>query len=526
MTVSTNNNRISYSGDGSTTVFGFPYKFIATADLKVYVAGVLQASGYTVGTPSDTGANVTFSAAPASGAAIVLLSDPARLQSTSLPSTGPFPAKTIETAFDKLTLLAQRLYDLTSRSLTLSDADSTSANLTLPTPVPNQLLGWGSTTGAGLQNIDPASVLTIAGSTGFAVQTLSGTGSQTVFTLNASPGVIANLEVYISGVRQTPTTDYTVVNNILTFSVAPPASTTILVRWGQTFGIGIAADLSITTAKLADGAVVTAKIADANITTPKIADANVTTAKIADASVTFAKLTNIASQAQAQAGTDNATLMTPLRTAQAIAANAATDVQTFTSSGTWTKPSTAKLVLVRLWGGGGGGGSGMVAAAGAATAGGGGGGGGGFLDTFIDASDLSATVTVTIGSGGTGGASAGTTASNGNNGSNGGTTSFGIYSTNAGGDAGAAFINNIGVLNASYSKGGSGTSPGGSGGGGYGYNTTNTVSISAAIAGYDVSSFYGSGGGGGGGGLTSANVSTIGAAGGGNTARGTSGGAA
>jgi hypothetical protein len=51
-----------------------------------------------------------------------------------------------------------------------------------------------------------------------------------------------------------------------------------------------AADLSITTAKLADGAVTSAKIADGAVSTVDIANLAVTTAKIADGNVTPAKL--------------------------------------------------------------------------------------------------------------------------------------------------------------------------------------------------------------------------------------------
>jgi hypothetical protein len=132
MTVSTTLNRISYTGNGSTTVFAFPYKFIAVSDIKVYLAGALQSSGYSVGSPSDTGANITFSAAPAASAAIVILSDPAKTQDTSLPSTGPFPAKTVETMSDKLTLLVQRLSDRISRTIGMSDSDTSGAGVTLP----------------------------------------------------------------------------------------------------------------------------------------------------------------------------------------------------------------------------------------------------------------------------------------------------------------------------------------------------------------------------------------------------------
>ena len=233
MTVSTTSNRIVYTGNGSTTAFAFPYKFIATADLKVYVGGVLQSSGYTVGTPSDTGANVTFSAAPANGAAIIILSDPARLQGTSLPSTGPFPAKSVETMSDKLTLLVQRLYDLASRSLTLNDADSTTANTTLPTPAANNIIGWnGSATG--LQNV-PLSQLATSIAYGTARSDIfTGNGTTKTFTLSANPGAQANLDVSIAGVTQLPGTDYTwTTGTSLVFSSAPPLGAKILARYMQ-----------------------------------------------------------------------------------------------------------------------------------------------------------------------------------------------------------------------------------------------------------------------------------------------------
>ena len=71
-----------------------------------------------------------------------------------------------------------------------------------------------------------------------------------------------------------------------------------------------------------------------------------------------------------------------------------TQVVEFTSSGTWTKDNALVRIRVQAWGGGGGGSS--VAATGIAA----GGGGGGYLEAWIEADDLSATETVTIGAGG------------------------------------------------------------------------------------------------------------------------------
>ena len=91
------------------------------------------------------------------------------------------------------------------------------------------------------------------------------------------------------------------------------------------------ADLAVTAAKLAANAVETAKIKDAAVTAAKIASNAVETTKIKDAAVTNAKIAAgvltfdrlaaaaIATQQQAEAGTANDVLMTPLRVAQLLA---------------------------------------------------------------------------------------------------------------------------------------------------------------------------------------------------------------
>lgn len=130
----------------------------------------------------------------------------------------------------------------------------------------------------------------------------------------------------------------------------------------------------------------------------------------------------------------------------------AADLQVFTASGTWTKPSgTPKLVQVYLTGaGGGGGGGGTSTAATQRPGGGGGGGGSGRRMTFL-ASDLGSTETVTIGAGGTGGASV-------SNGTAGGSTTFGAHLTGYGGGFGS------GVTGTSTSGGGGGAGMIGAGG--------------------------------------------------------------
>lgn len=56
------------------------------------------------------------------------------------------------------------------------------------------------------------------------VQRLSGTGAQTAFTLNVSVPSSALIDVFINGVYQNKNT-FTIVDDVLTFSEAPPAGT-------------------------------------------------------------------------------------------------------------------------------------------------------------------------------------------------------------------------------------------------------------------------------------------------------------
>lgn len=97
------------------------------------------------------------------------------------------------------------------------------------------------------------------------------------------------------------------------------------------------------------------------------------------------------------------------------------DVQTFNSSGTWTKPGSGTIAMVECWGGGAGGTRHYS----------GGGGGGGYNMKWIPLSSLGATETVTIGAGGTG-----KTGSDGP-GTAGGNSTFGSHLTGYGGGVAA-----------------------------------------------------------------------------------------
>ncbi|MDR3450479.1 MAG: hypothetical protein P4M15_12180 [Alphaproteobacteria bacterium] len=128
----------------------------------------------------------------------------------------------------------------------------------------------------------------------------------------------------------------------------------------------------------------------------------------------------------ARLGSGTANSTTYLRGDQTWAAVASgTNIQTFTSSGTWTKPGSGNLAYIECWGGGGSGGTGSGS-------GGGGGGGGGYGFRLILLSALGSTETVTVG---TGGAAVSATNTSGNSG---GTSTFGTWAKAYGGGGGGA----------------------------------------------------------------------------------------
>ena len=170
----------------------------------------------------------------------------------------------------------------------------------------------------------------------------------------------------------------------------------------------VSSTAAIAQSKLATLAIDTSEIADDAVTADKLANSINTeiaanTAKVTNAThtgdVTGATALTIAVDAVDIAmlsATGTASSSTFLRgdNAWASAAAGLNSVQTFTASGTWTKPAGITKVIMEVQGGGGRGGNGD------GSYNGGGAGGGGYARKFLDVSSIS-TSTITIGAGAT-----------------------------------------------------------------------------------------------------------------------------
>lgn len=188
MTVSTTTSKISYTGNGATTLFAFPYPFLAASDLQVYVAGVLKTltTDYTVsGTaPYPSGANVTFVSAPANGASVVINRVVPYTQTLDLVENDPLPAEAVEQRLDANVMMVQQLLEQIGRAIVIPVTDVAGLSQTLPAAAAraNQAIIFDSVGNVGIglvatATVSPAMQPVVAAATLAAARTALGLGS-------------------------------------------------------------------------------------------------------------------------------------------------------------------------------------------------------------------------------------------------------------------------------------------------------------------------------------------------------------
>ena len=111
MTVSSTTTKVSYSGNGSTTVFAYTFKIFAAAEITVIIRSSTGTetvksltTHYTLSNIGvDGGGNVTFGSAPASGETVVLIRNTPNTQTLDLVENDPFLSSSFEDTLDKIT---------------------------------------------------------------------------------------------------------------------------------------------------------------------------------------------------------------------------------------------------------------------------------------------------------------------------------------------------------------------------------------------------------------------------------------
>ena len=132
MTVSSSTSKVSYNGNGSTTVFAYTFKVFDQDDLTVIVRSATGTettqtitTNYTVSGVGDAGGgNVTMGTPPASGETLTILREQPLTQGLDLVPNDPFPAGSMEDSLDKLTFMVQTHEEEIARSIKASKTNT------------------------------------------------------------------------------------------------------------------------------------------------------------------------------------------------------------------------------------------------------------------------------------------------------------------------------------------------------------------------------------------------------------------
>jgi hypothetical protein len=415
MTISSTTNRVSYSGNGATTAFAFAYAFQAQADLVV--VSTVTATGvqttkalttdYTISGTTDaqgfypSGGTVTMLVAPASGTTLTVYRDPADTQATDLVENDPLPAEVLEAAYDKRTMVTQRLRDLINRALRQPDGDS--ANIAvMPAKVTraSKVLGFDSNGDPAASTITLATLETLDADATAAAASASAAAASAVTAATFDPSLYAalagatftgNVRVNANiGTNRAPTQALDVYKSqnaatqLLVDNPNGGGSATAGIRLSTTFGSldFIANPGGYSNFTMPSNASIFFDMVGATGGDYSVRSTNGYTTRF------FVKGSTgqVSFNGAASFGTSRQVLMSDGAGSPDWQTVAGTTIQTFTSgSGTYTTPANVKAIKIRLVGAGGGGG-------GSGTSGGSGGGTGGNT-TF-------STLTGTGGSGG------------------------------------------------------------------------------------------------------------------------------
>lgn len=126
MTVSTNDNKIIYAGNGTTVAFPVPFLFYDDAHIVVRikkdetVTDCVRGVDYSIAGAGDgNGGTVTFAVAPDNGTQVAILRDVPFVQNTQYLDGDPLPAELLERNLDVLTMQTQQLQEQVNRAVTV-----------------------------------------------------------------------------------------------------------------------------------------------------------------------------------------------------------------------------------------------------------------------------------------------------------------------------------------------------------------------------------------------------------------------
>ena len=133
MTISVQTPFVGYVGNGSTKIFPYTFKITTAADLSVYLNNIVQSTGFTIsGIGVESGGNVTFTTAPASGVVVEFKRNVPLARTTDYLTSGTLEADTLDDDIDRVVMMMQDVkYNILAGTSAVNWADVTGKPTTL-----------------------------------------------------------------------------------------------------------------------------------------------------------------------------------------------------------------------------------------------------------------------------------------------------------------------------------------------------------------------------------------------------------
>lgn len=146
--------RAEFTTTEPSSDFPFVFPIFEDTDLKVYTDGTLRSldTDYTVsGAGSSSGGTVTFASPVATGVEVVLLREVPISRTTDFQAGQDIRADVFNDELDRIVAMAQQLDEDLNRTVRRSSTSTGGADVRLPDPAANALIGWNAA-GDGLAN--------------------------------------------------------------------------------------------------------------------------------------------------------------------------------------------------------------------------------------------------------------------------------------------------------------------------------------------------------------------------------------
>ena len=227
MTVTAATTRNDYTATSGQTVFPYTFTALADSDIKVLKNGVAISLGvdFAISGVPTYGGNVTLTTGATLNDKISVYLDMPLSRTTNYQNSGDFLALDVNGDFNKLWIALQQTETDFDRAIRrpLSEAGTISMQLPAVASRAGRLLTFDSAGAVAMKDYTDTT-LTILD-----VDTFTGNGTTTTFTITGSKTNASMMQVNIDGIIQHVST-YTLTNSVVTLSEAPPFNALIEIR--------------------------------------------------------------------------------------------------------------------------------------------------------------------------------------------------------------------------------------------------------------------------------------------------------